>query len=749
VMDQEVDPTKQLGLKLRENSINNLQQVINLIQIYEKQRPEKHKDIYVNHISIQPQQYQQFFLTFNKTKGAIVFYESLTSPEQETLHQLIESVEFTQVPWGSYDKKQPKTTRDYFLTQCYNDPIVEIEIFAIEEVWKIFGELIQIHNLPENSLEAISMSLGKGGLYLTFSSCEIGEQIFRIIQNPSWISPRKTQGFPLTGDRHWKLSRVNSVAIIPHSKCSLAHQLYYSTKYAKLIPGLLFHPEILTPEEESQLLQWIDRDDYQFWQVGQEGKTKPMNRRVQHYGFRFNYSTLLVDEPQNFIPEIFQPIIKRLLEIGFLSSEPNQITINEYLPGQGILAHVDTHSAFEDRIVSVSLGSDIGMEFSRCAAPKNKLGVYLPARSVICFSEESRYAWKHGITKKTHDHLVKDLEEYQDPFNRSLVEIFFPETNLVKRERRVSITFRVVNRENKCSCRWKEFCDSQTAVKSSGNVAQEIPVSIPENMIKSLADDDNSFAKQLEQKHVFEFYETAAEHFSNTRHSPWPQIARFLTMRTFGKDLKPFEGLSEGMWVADIGCGNGKYLRCIPSSVRKNLETLPVYAVGSDISFNLLQQSRIAGGHDHDLFVADGLELPLRDQLFDVVICIAVFHHISTLSRRLQLARELLRILKVNGRLLVYAWAFEQEQGAVGSRKFPEQDCFVPWHLSKKYAPASEENHPGDGEDLILQRFCHVFREGELEELFAEASNHSATVLRSYNDHSNWAVILQKNQEKS
>ena len=177
------------------------------------------------------------------------------------------------------------------------------------------------------------------------------------------------------------------------------------------------------------------------------------------------------------------------------------------------------------------------------------------------------------------------------------------------------------------------------------------------------------------------------------------------------------------MLIADVGCGNGKYLRCIPSSI---------VSVGTDISANLLKQSKQLGTHSHDLFVADGLALPFRDSLFDVCLCIAVFHHISTKSRRLTLASELLRILKPGGRLLVYAWAFEQEEDQVGARKFPQQDCFVPWHLA------------GNSEtEQILQRYCHVFCEGELESLFQEAGD--VTIIRSYNDHSNWAVLLVKN----
>lgn len=43
-------------------------------------------------------------------------------------------------------------------------------------------------------------------------------------------------------------------------------------------------------------------------------------------------------------------------------------------------------------------------------------------------------------------------------------------------------------------------------------------------------------------------YEEIASHFSGTRHSPWPRISEFLLKQP------------PGSLMADIGCGNGKYL---------------------------------------------------------------------------------------------------------------------------------------------------------------------------------------------
>ncbi|GMF43057.1 unnamed protein product [Phytophthora fragariaefolia] len=58
---------------------------------------------------------------------------------------------------------------------------------------------------------------------------------------------------------------------------------------------------------------------------------------------------------------------------------------------------------------------------------------------------------------------------------------------------------------------------------------------------------------ELEREHVHKVYDLIAPHFSHTRHHPWPQVIEFL------------ETLEPGALVADLGCGNGKYLSVNPS----------------------------------------------------------------------------------------------------------------------------------------------------------------------------------------
>lgn len=73
----------------------------------------------------------------------------------------------------------------------------------------------------------------------------------------------------------------------------------------------------------------------------------------------------------------------------------------------------------------------------------------------------------------------------------------------------------------------------------------------------------------------------------------------------------------------------------------------------------------IAGSRGHQVTVADTLNLPFRTNSFDAVISIAVIHHLSSQPRRQQAVRELLRVVREGGKILVYVWAMEQERKKV------------------------------------------------------------------------------------
>lgn len=69
---------------------------------------------------------------------------------------------------------------------------------------------------------------------------------------------------------------------------------------------------------------------------------------------------------------------------------------------------------------------------------------------------------------------------------------------------------------------------------------------------------------------------------------------------------------------------------------------------------------------DPQVLVSDNLSLPFRDESFDAVLSIAVVHHFATTERRVGALRELARVLRIGGRLVISVWAMEQRHRKVG-----------------------------------------------------------------------------------
>ncbi|KAM8768102.1 putative tRNA methyltransferase 9B [Acanthopagrus schlegelii] len=180
-------------------------------------------------------------------------------------------------------------------------------------------------------------------------------------------------------------------------------------------------------------------------------------------------------------------------------------------------------------------------------------------------------------------------------------------------------------------------------------------------------------ASQLERDHVHSVYDKIAPYFNDSRYKAWPKVRQFLL------ELQP------GSIVADIGCGNGKYLHI-------NKE---VFKLGCDVCRPLVD---FAWSQGHEVQMCDGLHLPYRDGCFDAVLSIAVIHHLSTKERRIRAIKEMARTLRVGGRIMIYVWAMEQKR-----RKFEKQDIFVPWnpnpHSPRRRAAAQSVSEAIDNTD--------------------------------------------------
>jgi alkylated DNA repair protein alkB family protein 8 len=267
------------------------------------------------------------------------------------------------------------------------------------------------------------------------------------------------------------------------------------------IPGLVYVPEYVSEEVERELLAEVDGGNWH----------RLAKRRVQHYGFEFQYKSRNVDPEQEMgtFPPAFRAVsesIERLLKslaeasaelsgsalgdsAGQFPSNPqlegnlqttgrnglaterfwplDQLTVNEYPAGVGLSPHVDTHSAFQGAIVSLSLAGPAVMEFRRecqdtepgLCLPKidtndgahdgqlERRCLFLAPRSLLVLTGEARYAWQHYIPHRKGDVVAGVLTP--------------------RGERRVSLTFRKV-RTGPCGCEYPECCDSQQGVREGG-----------------------------------------------------------------------------------------------------------------------------------------------------------------------------------------------------------------------------------------------------------------------------------------
>ncbi|CEM35716.1 unnamed protein product [Vitrella brassicaformis CCMP3155] len=166
-----------------------------------------------------------------------------------------------------------------------------------------------------------------------------------------------------------------------------------------VVPGLQLIEDFLSASEQEALRSAIDER----W--GTESITR---RRTQHYGYAFCYASKSVDISKRVgdLPPMFDGLLSKIRLAGLPLDDTDQITVNEYNVGEGIGCHIDTHSAFEDAIGTLSLGSGCVMEFRRRAAaddspqPCDRKLLYLTKGSLLIFKGEARYAWCVSVRRE-------------------------------------------------------------------------------------------------------------------------------------------------------------------------------------------------------------------------------------------------------------------------------------------------------------------------------------------------------------
>ena len=99
------------------------------------------------------------------------------------------------------------------------------------------------------------------------------------------------------------------------------------------VNGLKYIPDFIDESREAELLYIIETHPW----------LDDLKRRVQHYGYKYDYTKKIVDISMSLgpLPGWAASLAIELVADGLFPKSPDHLIINEYLPGHGIYPHID------------------------------------------------------------------------------------------------------------------------------------------------------------------------------------------------------------------------------------------------------------------------------------------------------------------------------------------------------------------------------------------------------------------------
>lgn len=183
---------------------------------------------------------------------------------------------------------------------------------------------------------------------------------------------------------------------------------------------------------------------------------------------------------------------------------------------------------------------------------------------------------------------------------------------------------------------------------------------------------------------VLNVYNTIAKHFDKTRYYQWEWVTKFI-------NNIPKESL-----IYDIGCGNGRNMLYTNYNFK---------GIDNSIEFVKICQEK-----NLDVTLSDMTSISFPNESSNYAISIASFHHLSTNERRIKCLKEIYRILKPGGLLLLSVWSKTQPKKT--KRSFANYgDNYIPWKHSRSV----------DEFKIKTQiRYYYIFELEEIRELFGK-----------------------------
>lgn len=201
-------------------------------------------------------------------------------------------------------------------------------------------------------------------------------------------------------------------------------------------------------------------------------------------------------------------------------------------------------------------------------------------------------------------------------------------------------------------------------------------------------------------KVVRDNYREIATQFDATRKKYlWPELQKILN------------SLTNDCWLLDVGCGNGRLI--------ENLKNKKINYLGVDNSAELIKLA-IANYPGYSFKLGDVLKLTaVTEQRFDLVISVAVLHHLPSKELRLEALKQLKERTKAGGQIIFSVWKLwpnKKYQKYLWRNFFKKitlrsrldfGDILFPW-----------KNNQGEA---VSERYYHVFTKRGLKNLVKSA----------------------------
>ncbi|XP_065353079.1 alpha-ketoglutarate-dependent dioxygenase alkB homolog 6 [Cloeon dipterum] len=216
---------------------------------------------------------------------------------------------------------------------------------------------------------------------------------------------------------------------------------------------IYYIPEFISEYEEQMLIKNILNAPKPKW-------TQLKRRRLQNWGGLPHPKGMIAE----IMPQWLSSSVEKVAQLEvFGDNKPNHVLINEYLPGQGIMAHTDG-PLFYPTVTTISCGSHTVLEFFK---PRNNddlerrsdqaesescdmrtevvVSLLLEPRSLVIVQDDMYSQMLHSIAERSVDQVSSEMKIA----NRAACAKRFQEDGCFERDTRYSLTIRHVPKTRK------------------------------------------------------------------------------------------------------------------------------------------------------------------------------------------------------------------------------------------------------------------------------------------------------------